>query len=1164
MEGDRWRQVDKIFPDLIEKTPEQRASFLASLCAEDPTLKKDVEELIRAYERSGSFLNSPAPVSLSSSLVGRTLGSFEVKALIGSGGMGEVYRAWDSKLKRDVAIKVVPDEFFRDDERVARFQREAEILASLNHPHIAAIYSVERFQDSRFLVLELVEGETLAEQLARGLIATAEALRIAKQIADALEAAHDKGIIHRDLKSANIMISARGQVKLLDFGVAKRSSVGKLVTSESASTETEPGCLIGTVDYMSPEQALGHKVDYRSDIFSLGVVLYEAATGCLPFTGANAIETINRIINADPRPIADLSRPIPAWFEQLILKCLVKNPQGRYQSAAAILEHLTTRTLNSDSDREFPIRHNLPHHQTNFIGREGEIARLRQLLAKSRILTLAGPGGVGKTRLALKVAFEQLADYTDGIWFIDLSALSDSNLVTSAIASSAGIHEEPYRDGLERICDYFARRCSLLVIDNCEHLIKACADVVESLVRRCTSISILATSREPLMIAGENVFRVPPLSLPGTAVLADDVRRSEALRLFVDRSTAIQPDFVVSDANVSDVVAICCELEGIPLAIELAASRTRALSIEQIRARLNERFHLLTTGTRTALPRQQTLRATLDWSHHLLSYNEQILFRRTTVFAGGFTLEAAEDVCTSGDIARSEVLDILTQLVDKSLVLFTHENSIRYRLLETVREYGREKLRESGELHQVCRQHADFYLRFVEHARPELLGENQLRWFELLANDYDNVRSALQWLANENDRTDDMSRMVAALRQFWLVRGEYSEGRKWAKEALERGSDLWNTHRAGVLETAGDLAHAQGDYLAARSLLEELLKIGRAIQDQEWVGRALLSLGHVASSQSDLPAASSYYEQSLSAYQLARYRLGMAGAFGSLGSVAFIQADYSSTRVNFEQALAIFRELGATEGIATCLVNLGRLAYIQADYALARTLVEQGLVCFRAIRSRPRVAMALAYLSEIAEAVGDLSLARSLITQSLGIARELGAKTKIATYLNNLGNVAILQREYDEARSLYEEALRIATAATDKNNVAQSLTGLGILAGNDRDYEVSLRLHRQSLITFRDIGYRLGIADSLGMIVINLSEFGIGERAAYLFGAVEAIFESIGKVAAPSERILARCTMTLADAGGVLGRERLMKAKAAGRTMTVHEAIEYALTDFKT
>src|SRR5215471_7817900 len=221
MEGDRWRQVDKIFHDLIEQTPEQRALFLDSLCAEDPSLKKEVEELIRAYERSGSFLNSPALVSLSSSLVGRTLGSFEVKALIGSGGMGEVYRAWDSKLKRDVAIKVVPDEFFPDDERVPRFQREAEILASLNHPNIAAIYSVERFQDSRFLVLELVEGETLAEQLTRGPIAPAEALRIAEQIAEALEVAHEKGVIHRDLKPANIKITPTGKVKVLDFGLAK-------------------------------------------------------------------------------------------------------------------------------------------------------------------------------------------------------------------------------------------------------------------------------------------------------------------------------------------------------------------------------------------------------------------------------------------------------------------------------------------------------------------------------------------------------------------------------------------------------------------------------------------------------------------------------------------------------------------------------------------------------------------------------------------------------------------------------------------------------------------------------------------------------------------------------------------------------------------------------
>ena len=277
MGGDRWRQVDKIFHDLIEQTPEHRASFLDGLCADDPSLKKEVEELIQAYERSGSFLDSPAPASVSGPLAGRTLGSFEVKALIGSGGMGEVYRAWDSKLKRDVAIKAVPNEFFRDDERVARFQREAEILASLNHPHIAAIYSVERFQDSRFLVLELVEGETLGEQLTRGPIAPAEALRIAEQIAEALEVAHEKGVIHRDLKPANIKITPDGNVKVLDFGLTKIQAPSvvteNLSNSPTRGSQTADGVILGTASYMSPEQARGKTVDKRTDIWSFGVVL---------------------------------------------------------------------------------------------------------------------------------------------------------------------------------------------------------------------------------------------------------------------------------------------------------------------------------------------------------------------------------------------------------------------------------------------------------------------------------------------------------------------------------------------------------------------------------------------------------------------------------------------------------------------------------------------------------------------------------------------------------------------------------------------------------------------------------------------------------------------------------------------------------------------------
>ena len=432
------------------------------------------------------------------------------------------------------------------------------------------------------------------------------------------------------------------------------------------------GIIVGSVPHMSPEQVSGREVDHRSDIFSLGIALYEMATGRLPFVGATRAETMDLIQHAQPEPIALINDNVPSELERIISKCLEKDVERRYQSARDVLVDL--RNLKRDTDAQVAVRearrHNLPVQLTSFIGRQREIAEIRRLFSSTRLLTLTGAGGCGKTRLALQVAADLLEQFRDGVWVVDLAPLSEPDLVPQSAASVLKVQEGPNRSLGEVISDYVRPRQLLLVLDNCEHLITACAELAETLLRAGTGLHILATSREALGISGETVWHVPSLSLPAPAqaLSPEALLEYEAVRLFVERVAAVEPMFAITKANMATVAEVCHRLDGIPLAIELAAARIKVLSVEQINVRLKDRFRLLTGGSRTAGARQRTLEATVDWSYDLLSEMERRLLCRLSVFAGGWTLEAAEDVCSGEGIERDEMLDLLSRLVDKSLV----------------------------------------------------------------------------------------------------------------------------------------------------------------------------------------------------------------------------------------------------------------------------------------------------------------------------------------------------------------------------------------------------------------------------------------------------------------------------------------------------------------
>jgi predicted ATPase/class 3 adenylate cyclase len=615
---------------------------------------------------------------------------------------------------------------------------------------------------------------------------------------------------------------------------------------------------------------------------------------------------------------------------------------------------------------------NLPQQATRFIWREKELAELNRLLANSRLLTLTGTGGCGKTRLSLQAAGEAIERYPDGSWLVELAPLSDPGLLPQTVATVLGLKEEPGRPVRQTLVEYLKDKRLLLLLDNCEHLLNGCATLADMLLRQCPSLTILASSREALGIQGEQAYRVPSLSLPDPkqAHTPASVAPFEAVQLFIDRALLVRSDFQVTQENAATLVSICHRLDGIPLAIELAAARVRSLSLEEIDRKLDHRFSILTGGSRAALPRQQTLRSLIDWSYDLLNDEERRLLRGLAVFAGGWTLEAAEEVCAGDGAQDPDVLDLLSSLCDKSLVMVEQDDrSTRYRLLETVRQYARERLLESGSGAALRQRHRDYYLALVEEAEPKLVGTEQAAWLRRLEQEHDNLRSALEWSHAQRESVEGL-RFCGALQKFWRRTGHLSEGREWCARALGQAGGERTPVRAKAVSAAGHLAYWLGDDLAARALHEEGLAIWRQLGDKWGMATSLNNLGMVARSQGDSPSARALYEESLAIKRELGDQWGMGASLNNLGNLAADQGDFPASRPLHEESLAIWRKLGDRGGIATALENLGHVAYEQGDLASARALLLESLTMRRQLGDKLGIVVSLEMLAAVAGLLG--------------------------------------------------------------------------------------------------------------------------------------------------------------------------------------------------
>jgi predicted ATPase/DNA-binding SARP family transcriptional activator/DNA-binding CsgD family transcriptional regulator len=687
-------------------------------------------------------------------------------------------------------------------------------------------------------------------------------------------------------------------------------------------------------------------------------------------------------------------------------------------------------TRHTAPHREGPSyagKHNLPEPRSNFVGREREMIEVKAMLAMTGLLTLTGTGGCGKTRLALEVARELVGTYQDGVWFVELAPLSEGTLVPQVMAGTFGVQEQPGRPFLESLLDALGDKEMLLVLDNCEHLIDAAAGLTVALLSSCPRLRVLATSREPLGVTGELGWLVPSLSAPDRqqSPTVEELGGYESVRLFADRASNRHPGFELAPGNAQAVAQVCARLEGIPLAVELAAARIGMLSAEQISERLGHSLKLLKGEDQSADHRHQTLRAALEWSFELLGEPEQALFRRLAEFAGGFTLDAAESVGAGEGIDEEDVLELLSMLVDKSLVVAKEnwETGARYRLLEPIRQYAREKLRVSGEAEAVSLRHAEFFLALAEEAEPELKGPRQVEWLDRLETEHDNLRAALSWALG---RAFDLGpRMAGALCLFWYTRGYLSEGRRYL-EAVARSDVVPATLRAKALDGLGWIAEPQGDYERARVAYEESLSLYRSSNDKTGVANVLGDLGSLALDRGDYEGATSLLEESLTLHRELGSNEGVIGILDSLGVLASAKGDREESIAFLSEALAVSRGTGNVRRNATSLGNLGITMLVHGDPEQAMVLLEESLTLFQEIGDGSNIAIGLMYSALAALIKGENERVEALSQESLDLLQKAEDKQHIADCLQIMAGGAGAQGRTQRAARLWgaAEAMR--------------------------------------------------------------------------------------------------------------------------------------------
>ena len=722
--------------------------------------------------------------------------------------------------------------------------------------------------------------------------------------------------------------------------------------------------------------------------------------------------------------------------------------------------------------RETP--HNLPPTPSSFVGRERERADVLACIGGAPLVTILGTGGLGKTRLAIEVAHAALHDFPDGVGWVELAPLADGALVPQAIASAFGVRETASQPIAEAIAGHLADKRALLVLDNCEHVDEACAEFVDTLLRRLKKLAVLATSREPLHVTGETVHMLAGLALPAPTAAVAELARAESVRLFVERATAAQPSFVLDAANAEAVASICRRLDGIALAIELAAARVATMPVQTIAARLDDHFRLLDRGPRTAPTRQRTLRGLIDWSHELLDERERALFARLSVFAGGWTLEAAETVGAGAPVEADDVLDTLAALIDKSLVVHDGARG-RYRMLETIAHYARDRLGERGEEVALGRRQREWLLDLLARERPQVHGSDQAERLARVAAEHDNLRAARASAFADAD-FEGALRLAVESQGFLTVRGFLREARQALAAALAHApADAGDDLRARALRGAGILAYRQADFAASRAFHEESLELRRRLGDRAGEAAALESLGLVALEIGEPAQCVALLEQALGLLRAEGDEQPIAQSLNNLGAFLFYQGEPERAARMLEESLAIKRRIGDPRGIAMTLDNLGDIAMRRGDHDEAGRLYRESLAIRRELGDAHGIQRCTLGLADLALERGDAEAARPLLIETVALAREAGDRVGLFHTFESLADLAEAEGDARRGATLrgHGERLRMDTgyvppppiAEARARSLAATRAAVGDDAAFERAYATGLALSTDEAIT---------------------------------------------------------------------------------------------------
>ncbi|MCU1645780.1 MAG: protein kinase/transcriptional regulator, LuxR family protein [Nocardia sp.] len=909
-------------------------------------------------------MNDPEPSETQRDLVASPLvaeleaAGFEDVEEIGRGGFGVVYRCRQPALDRTVAVKVLTADL--EAENRDRFLREQRAMGRLTgHPNVVNALEVGSTSGGRpFIVMQYCAQGSLDARIRRtGALPLEDLLHLGIHLAGALETLHRLGVLHRDIKPANILRTDYGEPALTDFGIAHFSG----------GFQTETGVVTGSPAFTAPEVLTGGTPSAASDIYSLGATLFCALTGHAAFERHSGEQVVAQFVRITTEPVPDLrGAGIPDDVSAVIERAMSAHPEDRQRSAAALGDELRdiqgrngfrvdemALRIEDDAPRSDagPITRavrqggairNLPLELTSLVGRDREVASAKHLLSTARLVTLAGIGGVGKTRLAVRLATAAEGDFADGLWFVELGELVDEALVSGVVVAALGLREA-VQSPEDTLLDFLGSRRGLLILDNCEQVIDGAAKLCETLLKGCARLQILVTSREPLGIDGEAVLRVPPLTIPesGREPSRQAAARYAAVTLFAERARAAVPTFELTEDNWTVVVQICRRLDGVPLAIELAAARLRAMSPEQLLGRLADSLGVLTRGARGSSTRQQALRRCIEWSYQLCTSQEQLMWSRLSVFAGGIDLDAAEQVCDVA-MASDDVLDILTALVDKSILLCEPEGStVRYRMLEILRDYGREQAQHNGEYLELRRRHRDWFLRLALQAQDEWVGARQLDWIARLEREQSNLRDAMEFCVSD-DPVPGL-RIASALYLFWSSRGLYGEGRHWFDRLLNGDRGHPRAEHVMALYADSALADMQGDFEVAAGLVQEGQALAAVLTDPAVDVIATYAEGFHAYSSGQIPRARTLLTEVVPEFGRQHRIAPLVEALIILGLCHAMSGSTEQASDCYVQVLEITESRGESVGRSYAQWALGVLKWQTGESDRATALLEEAL-----------------------------------------------------------------------------------------------------------------------------------------------------------------------------------------------------------------------------